>query len=272
MKKALATAILAISPITFAGTLTIPQEFEFIAINGKTVSSSMFSHNDEEKLVDGENKVALQYKDLIREEIGDGHVKVSSAPFVITFDADADLDYKLKSAAKLTDQAEAEAYAVKPMVVVKDENGKQVSLEVVHTASHDRGIFNQLMGVYPTAQQESVAATGGAQVAQAVSPMAAATAPAGTVAVAAAAAPTVVVAPAPTVANQPHSMLQYWWSEADAATRAGFTSWAVQHLVSTDAPKASNGDNQAENMLRYWFLKADESTRKTFMSWAIQNL
>ncbi|WP_298439352.1 DUF2057 domain-containing protein [uncultured Ferrimonas sp.] len=262
MKKALATAMLVISPITLAGTLTIPQEFEFIAINGKSVSSSLFSHNDEEALIDGNNKIALQYKDLIREEIGDGHVKVKSAPFVISFHASDDIDYRLKTAIEIADQEQAEAFAKQPQLHVTTSQGAAVEFTLEMSDSHERGIFNQLMGQYPNAEASSVAATGGAAAAATQAPaaqMAQATAP-------------VVVAPAPTVANQPHSMLQYWWQEADSATRNAFTGWAVQHLVSQDAPQQSNSDNQTQNMLHYWFIKADQQTRKTFMSWAIQNL
>ncbi|WP_028117336.1 DUF2057 domain-containing protein [Ferrimonas senticii] len=266
MKKALSLALLAVAPLTQAGDLNIPQEFEFVAINGKTVSSSLFSHNDSEALQDGNNKVAIIYKDLVAESIGDGHLKVKSAPFVLTFDAAADQDYHLKAVGNVVDEKSAKAFAANPQVTLLDNNGNEVMFDMLLTEAKPSGIFNQVLGQNPNANAEAIVATGGvvpavSQPAAPVDPVVAAT---GTAAVA--------TAPAISVpASQPQTMLHYWWGEADKSARANFASWAVQYMGGI-ATMDHLGDSQPLSMLRYWFEKSDEQTRKAFMTYAVQNL
>ncbi|MBY6105341.1 DUF2057 domain-containing protein [Ferrimonas balearica] len=220
MKKAMALSLaLLASPLSWAESLTIPMEFEFVALDGTKVSSSLFSHKDELELTPGQRKIALQYKDLVPESVGDGHRRVSSSPFVITLNVEPGVDYQLAADRRILDVKTAEAYAEAPQVVITASNGAAATFSLQQTQSDDSSFVDKLLGDQPTAPSAEDAAL-------------AATA-SGTAAVAASNASQESAKPAapsaPTDARA-EEMLKYWWEQADDATRKAFMSWAVQQL------------------------------------------
>ncbi len=253
MHKAIAALLFAVSPTLFAAELQIPLEFEFVAINGKDVKNNFFSHNGSEPLQVGTNKVALVYNDLIRDNIGDSHSKIKSAPFVVTFDAQADQNYQLQAAIEIDNVKTARQFAQDPQVRIQTPNGSTVPVNVALTDTRPQGIFNQLGN-----NSSAIVATGGT-----VAP---------TVTAASATALTTAATQTPEIANnKPMQMLQYWWQESSSDVHNAFTGWSVQHINTTQTVAPQHND-QAQSMLQYWFIKADEPTRKQFLSWAFQNM
>ncbi|GAA4897738.1 DUF2057 domain-containing protein [Ferrimonas pelagia] len=225
MNRAFAfSLILALSPTGWANSLTIPLEFEYLAVNGEKITSSLFSHKDKVDLKPGVNKIAIQYKDLIREAIGDNHKRVSSNPFVITLDAAPDEDYRLLPASKIRDIKEAERFAQAPKLKILTSNKQEVPFQFALTQGDDPNMLEQLMGAPAPAQsleQQAIAASAATSVGAVV-----ATAPTSTDLEATTAAPT----SAGDNAIQAEAMLKYWWQQADEPTRKAFMSWAVQQL------------------------------------------
>ncbi|MBY6186736.1 DUF2057 domain-containing protein [Marinobacter hydrocarbonoclasticus] len=224
MKKAVALSLaLLASPISWAESLTIPMEFEFVALDGTKVQTSLFSHKDELELAPGERKIALQYKDLVPESVGDGHRRVSSSPFVITLNVDEGVDYALKADRRITDIKTAEAYAKAPKVVITASNGSQAQFSLQQTQSDESTIVDKLLGEQPTAPSAEEAALAATASGSAVAASSKASAPAEVKAT--------EVKPAPAQGDdRAEEMLKYWWEQADAETRKAFMSWAVQQL------------------------------------------
>ncbi|GAA5188970.1 DUF2057 domain-containing protein [Ferrimonas gelatinilytica] len=229
MYKALVCLLaLALSPALNAASLTIPLEFEFLAVNGEPIGTSMFKHKDNLNLVPGENRVALRYKDLVRETLGDGHSRVNSNPFVITFTIGAEEKYHLAAASAIRDLDQARRFADNPQVVLTDGKGNPMEFAMALTQGEDPGLLERMTGSDgPDLEEQAIAATatGGALAAAADTqsasaepfkadskPSEAATAP-------------VTADPA-----NPEAMLKYWWQQADEPTRKAFMSWAVQQL------------------------------------------
>ncbi|MBY5990836.1 DUF2057 domain-containing protein [Ferrimonas balearica] len=227
MKKAMALSLaLLVSPLSWAENLTIPMEFEFVALDGTKVSSSLFSHKSELELAPGQRKIALQYKDLVPESVGDGHRRISSSPFVVTLQVAPGVDYRLNPDRRILDIKTAEAYAKDPKVVISASDGSQVSYSVQLTQSDESTIVDKLLGDAPTAPSAEEAALAATATGTAAAAAAAPTSPA---AEPAQAAPQAAPA-AGQSASQAEEMLKYWWNQADEQTRKAFMSWAVQQL------------------------------------------
>ncbi|MBY5921165.1 DUF2057 domain-containing protein [Ferrimonas balearica] len=217
MKKAMALSLaLLAAPVTWAESLTIPMEFQFVALDGTKVSTSLFSHKDELDLTPGQRKIALQYKDLVPESVGDGHRRISSSPFVITLQVEQGVDYVLKADRRIVDISTAEAYAEAPKVVITANNGAAAQFSLQQTQSDEASFVDKLLGEEPKApspEEAALAATASASAAAAVS-----------------SAPK-EIKPAPAQGDdRAEEMLKYWWEQADDATRKAFMSWAVQQL------------------------------------------
>ena len=80
------TAMLALfGPASaLAGNLTIPMSFEYLAMDGQTIESSVFNHKAELALAPGEHKIAIRYNEMVEDDFTDGQSFVKSAPFIVT--------------------------------------------------------------------------------------------------------------------------------------------------------------------------------------------
>ncbi|GGI75398.1 DUF2057 domain-containing protein [Shewanella gelidii] len=234
MKKLLsASAILALvsSTSVFAANLNIPMDFEYLALDGKKVKTSLFKHKADLDLTQGEHKIAIRYADMIDDDFNDSQSEVSSKPFVITIQVDGDHEYKLKP-------AEGEfvrnphKFAEKPQIVIRRTDNGPVNYAVTQTNIEEKSYLSSVFGGDSNDQAEKhIVATTAAPTTAPTAPVAVvapATAVAATATVAPISAPA-VKAPAATDARA-QQMLQYWWSQADEKTKKEFMSWAIQQL------------------------------------------
>ncbi|MCL2916850.1 DUF2057 domain-containing protein [Shewanella litorisediminis] len=228
---------LAASSSVFAGSLTIPMSFEYLALDGQEISTNSFTHKAELDLSPGTHKIAIRYHDMVDDEFSDSQTFIKSAPFILTLRVDGDYDYFLKPANG--DQIkQPKQFAKSPQVVVSRADKGEVSYKVVQTDYKEDSFVGRLFGGSKGVDIDEAAA--------------AATA-AGTVAVAST-VPSAPVSPAAPVSPSAPVLVD---SNVPAAT--------------SPVPPAVGGAH-AQQMLQYWWLQADEKTRKEFMSWAIKQL
>ncbi|WP_372870666.1 DUF2057 domain-containing protein [Shewanella sp.] len=224
---------LAASSSVFAGSLTIPMSFEYLALDGQQISTNSFTHKAELDLSPGTHKIAIRYHDMVEDDFSDSQSFIKSAPFIVTLRVDGDHDYFLKPASGEVVK-KPKQFAKAPQVVVTRADKGEVSYKVVQTDYKEDSFVDRLFGGSKGVDIDEAAA--------------AATA-AGVGTVAATAAP---VAPV-----------------SQSAPVAATATQAPQ--ATSPVPPAQTGDH-AQQMLQYWWLQADEKTRKEFMSWAIQQL
>ncbi|MEZ9197287.1 DUF2057 domain-containing protein [Shewanella sp. 10N.286.54.B9] len=230
------TAILALcgSSAAFAANLNIPMAFEYIALDGKEVETSLFNHKSELELDNGTHKIAIRYNDLVEDDFSDSETNIKSSPFVITLKVDGDYEYHMKPADGDFVKHPAK-FAKSPQVVITRKDNGTVNYQVTQTNITEESFVSRLFsGNSATDVDVEAAVATGAAVGVASS------------------APTAPVSKA---------------SPAVAATAVTATAATANKTVTTadDAAKA-------EQMLQYWWLHADDKTRKEFMSWAIKQL
>lgn len=237
MKKLLsATALLALvgSTSVFAANLTIPMSFEYLALDGQKVQSSVFNHKADLSLTNGTHKIAIRYSDMIEDDFSDSQSFVKSTPFILTIDVDGDHQYQLRPIDGEFVRKPKE-FAKNPQIVISRKDKGTVSYQVTQTNIQEESFMSRLFTGNSNANAEKniVAVTSSN--------------------------PTVAAAAvAPSVAANN--------TQTSAVIQATQTTQV--------APKAtpSQPDARAEQMLQYWWLQADEQTRKEFMSWAIKQL
>ncbi|MCL2915803.1 DUF2057 domain-containing protein [Shewanella corallii] len=230
------TALLALfGPASaLAGNLSIPMSFEYLAMDGQTIESSLFNHKADLHLPAGEHKIAIRYHELVEDDFSDSQSFIKSAPFIVTMVATEDGEYKLKPAGSDVVKY-PEKFAKAPKIELIADDGGKVAYSVEYTDLEESNFISRLLGD-----------NSGVNVTQA----------------AAAATATAAVAtqqPVAQVAAMPQTVTQQQVVNPTQAPQS--------------APAANpNSAAHAEQMLQYWWLQADEQTRKQFMSWAIKQL
>lgn len=223
---------LAASSSVFAGSLTIPMSFEYLALDGQQIATNSFTHKAELELTPGTHKIAIRYHDMVEDDFSDSQSFIKSAPFILTLRVDGDHDYFLKPASGEVVK-QPKQFAKAPQVVVNRADKGEVSYKVFQTDYKEDSFVDRLFGGSKGVDIDEAAAAATAV---------------GTAAVVASAAPVAPVSqPAPVATNV----------QAPQAT--------------SPVPPAQAGEH-AQQMLQYWWLQADEQTRKEFMSWAIKQL
>ncbi|QYJ76589.1 DUF2057 domain-containing protein [Shewanella sp. FJAT-52076] len=223
---------LAASSSVFAGSLTIPMSFEYLALDGQEIATNSFSHKAELDLSPGTHKIAIRYHDMVDDEFSDSQTFVKSAPFILTLMVDGDHDYFLKPASGEVVK-QPKQFAKAPQVVVNRADKGEVSYKIVQTDYKEDSFVGRLFGGSKGVDiDEAAAAATAAGTAAVVSttpaaPVSQATAPAVADTVAPAA-----TSPVPPAVGGAHAqqMLQYWWLQADEKTRKEFMSWAIKQL------------------------------------------
>ncbi|AQS37023.1 hypothetical protein Sps_01859 [Shewanella psychrophila] len=222
------TAILALlgSSSALAANLNIPMSFEYLAIDGKKVESSLFSHKSDLELSQGTHKIAIRYHDMVQDDFSDSESFVKSSPFIVTLAVDGDHDYTLKPAdGDIVKQPKS--FAKSPQVEITRSDKGAVIYKVTQTDFTEDSFVTSLFGGGNKQDIAAVttAATGGAVLAASAS--------------ATPTAPVSIPAPVEAMPMTPASadkgehaqqMLQYWWLHADDKTRKEFMSWAIQQL------------------------------------------
>ncbi|MCG9730205.1 DUF2057 domain-containing protein [Shewanella sp. Isolate13] len=229
------TALLALcgSSAAFAADFNIPMAFEYIAVDGQEIKTSLFNHKSEIELDKGTHKIAIRYNDLVEDDFSDSETNVKSNAFIVTIDVDGDFSYQLKPADGEFVK-NPKSFAKAPQVVVIREDNGLVNYKVTQTNISEESFVSRLFSGNDATDidAEAAAVTGSAA----------------------------AVTPAPTApVSKP--------SPAAAATMP-----AVAAANATTPATSAEDAAKAEQMLQYWWLHADEQTRKEFMSWAIKQL
>ncbi|MDT3282696.1 DUF2057 domain-containing protein [Shewanella scandinavica] len=217
------------SASAFAADLNIPMSFEYLALDGKKVESSVFNHKSSLELTPGTHKIAIRYHEMVEDDFSDSQTFVKSAPFIVTLDVDGDYQYYLQAAeGKVVKKPKV--YAQNPQIKLTRGDKGDVNFQVVNTNLEEESFVsrlfsgNQAVDVSGTA----AAATGAAGAAGAV--VAVAPVPVATSATVSATSLTTPVDTSKATAANPQQMLQYWWLQADEKTRKEFMSWAISQL------------------------------------------
>ncbi|MGI2260849.1 DUF2057 domain-containing protein [Shewanella sp. GXUN23E] len=221
------TAMLALfGPASaMAGNLTIPMSFEYLAMDGQTIESSVFNHKADLALAPGEHKIAIRYNEMVEDDFTDSQSFVKSAPFIVTLVATEDGEYRLRPAGA-KEVKHPQKFAKAPQVEIIADNGGKVAYSVEYTNLEESTFFSRLLGdnTGVNLNHAAVAATSEVAVAAASQPVQ------GTYSQTNSTAPANTQANATDSAAHAEQMLQYWWLQADQETRKQFMSWAIKQL------------------------------------------
>lgn len=218
------------SSSVLAANLTIPMSFEYLALDGTEVETSMFNHQSDLALTNGTHKIAIRYHDVVDDSFSDSQTFIKSTPLIVTLTVDGDHQYLLQPA-----QGDViknpKAFAKKPQINIKRQDNMAVTYSVEQTNFTEDSFITSLFNKKNQNDIEtlSASATGsGIQPTQTVavqSDVASAT----TIS-----APVIAIVPAAaaqkTTPAQAEQMLQYWWLQADDKTRKEFMGWAIKQL------------------------------------------
>ncbi|NMH64427.1 DUF2057 domain-containing protein [Shewanella salipaludis] len=221
-------ALLALlgSSSVFAANLNIPMAFEFLALDGQKVESSLFNHKSDLSLSQGVHKIAIRYSDMIEDEFSDSQSFVKSAPFILTLTVEAEQEYRLKPAGGDVIKR-PKAFAKAPKVLISRGDEGKVDYRITLTDIEEESFVSRLFSGNKVQDIEAAAAAATDAAQGQHKPVL--NAPVSQTHAAAAMAPK--NAPqAAEAANQPQQMLQYWWLQADEKTRKEFMGWAIQQL------------------------------------------
>ncbi|QYJ87424.1 DUF2057 domain-containing protein [Shewanella mesophila] len=226
------TALIALlgASSAMAANLTIPMAFEYLALDGQKIESSMFNHKSDISLDNGTHKIAIRYHDMVQDDFSDSESFIKSSPFIVTLAVDGNHDYQLMPAEGEVIKR-PKTFAKAPQVIITRKDGGNVSYKVAQTNITEESFVSKLFGG-DSGQDIDVASV-------------AATSSAAVVATNNTHAPTPAVAPAASIeavtlpatlpatasdADHAQQMLQYWWLHADDKTRKEFMSWAIKQL------------------------------------------
>ncbi|MDB2386519.1 DUF2057 domain-containing protein [Shewanella sp.] len=221
------TAILALcsSSAALAANLNIPMAFEYIALDGKEIQTSLFSHKSSLALTEGTHKIAIRYHDLIEDDFSDSETTVKSSPFVITLKVDGDYEYQMQPAGG-NNVKHPSQFAKSPNIVITRKGKGKVDYSVAQTNITEESFVSRLFSGNSASDVnlEAAAATSSASHSTAKAH--------NTSSPAVAVTQTVIHSDASSNSDaaQAEKMLQYWWLHADEKTRKEFMGWAIKQL------------------------------------------
>jgi uncharacterized protein YccT (UPF0319 family) len=108
----------AITISAHASRLTIPDSFEFLAIDGSKFETALFVHTDHIELNEGRHKITLRYRDTVMDLDQGYEVVIKSKPFTVSLTAEPGMDYRLEP--KASGLVDKHAFANQPEVVIHD--------------------------------------------------------------------------------------------------------------------------------------------------------
>ena len=210
----LITAIITLlsSSAVVAASLNIPMSFEYLALDGTQIESSLFNHKSNIKLENGTHKIAIRYHDLVQDDFSDAESFVKSSPLIITLTVNGDHHYTLAADGEVIEQPRS--FAKSPQVMITRNDAGTVDYSVKHTDFTEDSFINHLFsgGTGLNATSLASAANKATMIASVTAPLS-------------------QQGLNDTQANkavQSEKMLQYWWSHADHKTRKEFMSWAIK--------------------------------------------
>ena len=182
-----------------AASISIPRDFELLALDGNKITSTMLNNKKALKLVAGEHKIAVQYKKLLRDDIGDGSTRVSSDPIIIALQVIDQTDYQLSTSETIIRVAQGKAFVKNPDIKIIDTDGKQATFSVQIVDSNNKGVLGNMLK-----NQEDYSSALALQGTE-ISPLA-------------------------LEGEMPKQMLHHWWQQADLATQKEFAQWATKQV------------------------------------------
>jgi uncharacterized protein YccT (UPF0319 family) len=225
------SALLALlsSSSVLAANLTIPMSFEYLALNGTEVETSMFNHQSDLALTNGTHKIAIRYYDVVDDSFSDSQTFVKSTPLILTLMVDGDHQYQLQAAEGKVIK-NPKAFAKKPQISITRQDNGSVTYSVKQTDFTDESFMTSLFQSKKQHDIETLSASATSNASQSVQTLPVIA----DVATATMSAPVVTPVPAAT-AQKPspakaEQMLQYWWLQADDKTRKEFMGWAIKQL------------------------------------------
>lgn len=192
-----------------ASSLSIPMNFEYLALNGKVIETNAFNHQSELTLTPGINNIAIRYSDMVPDDYSDSQSFIKSAPFIISLKAEKQGNYQLIPQNGSVKDPKQFAKTPKVEILI---NGQQADYQVQGTNLKESSFFSKLQGNGIDIAQAAAAAT----LASNTSSTAHMQQSRGN-----------SQANSATHAEQ---MLQYWWLQADEQTRKTFMTWAIKDL------------------------------------------
>ncbi|HIP76559.1 MAG TPA: DUF2057 domain-containing protein [Psychromonas hadalis] len=199
MKYITALAFLLFTSFTTASTLSVPNEFEFLAVNGVEVENALFSKTDEVDLPPGDQRIAIRYKTTVRHDIGDGATRLESLAMIISLQVEENKKYRVSAAVSLSSLKKATAYANHPTITITDTSGKSADFSVHLPSVEDYGLIGNAIH-----KEDKITATIAQQ-------------------------GTLKVSKTTTNKSTTTEMLHHWWDQADKKTQQEFIEFAKKN-------------------------------------------
>lgn len=203
-----------------AATFSIPMEFEYIAIDGKPIKTNSFKHKAKLTITAGQHKIALRYKDLIRENYSDSETFVQSSPFIVTLTTSKNSHYELVP--KGNQISDPKNYAKAPKINIISSDNKSINYTVTHTNVKESSFIGRLFNGQDNHVDPKVLATELTSLTPKNTQNSSIQMPSSV--------NSSHINNTPASATQSAKMLQYWWQQADPQTQKEFMSWAIKQL------------------------------------------
>ena len=128
-----------------ASKLSIPSEFEFLAVDGKAISSPLLNRKSSINLPQGQHKVAMRFNDLYEDDITGSHGYIKSSPFVINLLVDGTNNYQLAGVGNQLIN-DPEKYAKQPKITIRRVDNGKVVYSVKNTQFHEGSLLGEVLG------------------------------------------------------------------------------------------------------------------------------
>ena len=142
----------------FAANLEIPMAFEYIAVDGKKISSSMFKHKSDLQLSQGQHEIAIRYKDMVEIDVSDTEAEVNSTAFIVSLNIDGDYRYTLKPVGGDVIR-DPQQFAKSPDVIIVRGDKGRVDYKVTLTDITEKSFAARLYGNNESKQLQPAAAS-----------------------------------------------------------------------------------------------------------------
>lgn len=139
---------------SFSSTLTIPENFQLLKVNGQEYTSSLFAKEFQLELASGKHVLLLRYKEMFEDDDNDDHTTIKSPPFLLMFDIYKE-PLQIKSVRFIDDSA-ARAYAKKPTVVLENTLKVKVASKSMLLSEFEQNQYRAALTKVQTKQVELI--------------------------------------------------------------------------------------------------------------------
>lgn len=123
-----------------AGSITFPENYEVIKVNGKTYSQSFFASESKVELASERNVILYRYNELFEDADFD-HVNIKSEPYVLLI-ADSK-DTFIVTPPAIKDISQARIYGEKPLLKINNSEQQLVKHQIVSLNDYEKKQFAQ---------------------------------------------------------------------------------------------------------------------------------